>query len=55
MALVVAGTAASRPLHGPVAPGQVPLPQAAVGSVAAALGQYARQHRQLDISMGALP
>lgn len=38
----VPGTAASTPLHGPVAPGQAPLSQAAMGPVAAALGQYAQ-------------
>ncbi|MET9926243.1 MULTISPECIES: DUF6507 family protein [unclassified Streptomyces] len=44
----VPGTAASTPLHGPVAPGQAPLSQAAMGPVAAALGQYA-QARQAQL------
>ncbi|MCR8945272.1 DUF6507 family protein [Streptomyces sp. OUCMDZ-4982] len=38
----VPGTAAETPLHGPVAPGQEPLSRAAMGPVAAALGQYAK-------------
>lgn len=44
----VPGTAASTPLQGPVAPGQAPLSQAAMGPVAAALGQYA-QARQTQL------
>lgn len=36
----VPGTVASTPLQGPVAPGQAPLSRAAMGPVAAALGEY---------------
>ncbi|MFJ6512072.1 DUF6507 family protein [Streptomyces sp. NPDC091406] len=41
----VPGTAASTPLQGPVAPGQAPLSRAAMGPVAAALGQYAQKRK----------
>ncbi|GGS49874.1 hypothetical protein F2B00_01815 [Streptomyces parvus] len=48
----VPGTAASTPLHGPVAPGQAPLSRAASGPVAAALGEYvtARQAQLKSMS-----
>ncbi len=48
----VPGTAASTPLHGPVAPGQAPLSRAASGPVAAALGEYvtARQAQLTSMS-----
>ncbi|MFG2403942.1 DUF6507 family protein [Streptomyces brevispora] len=36
----VPGTVAATPLQGPVAPGQAPLSRAAMGPVAAALGEY---------------
>ncbi|MBK3555314.1 hypothetical protein JHN55_01920 [Streptomyces sp. MBT56] len=48
----VPGTAASTPLHGPVAPGRAPLSRAASGPVAAALGEYvtARQAQLTSMS-----
>jgi hypothetical protein len=44
----VPGTQASTPIQGPVAPGQPPLSQGAMGPVAAALGEYLEK-RQKDL------
>ncbi|MFD9421525.1 MULTISPECIES: DUF6507 family protein [unclassified Streptomyces] len=47
----VPGTAAGTPLQGPVAPGQEPLSHAAMGPVAAALGEYLKERQPQLTSM----